>query len=82
MHWARRSGFRLADRLISPGPLSDVDKYQREFWMHLLRSLAEGTNEVYCHPAYPDDVLERYATYVEERRTKLEIFRYFGLDAH
>jgi predicted glycoside hydrolase/deacetylase ChbG (UPF0249 family) len=75
MHWARRTGMRMADRLISPGLLDDSRKYQREFWAQLFRSLPHGISEIYCHPAYADADLRRYASYVDERQKELEVLR-------
>lgn len=75
MRRARAAGMRLADRLISPGILDGVQKYQPEFWNALLHRLPEGVSEVYCHPGYPDDTLAANARYVEQRKLELEILR-------
>lgn len=75
MYGARRLGMRMADRLVSPGPLGDSMKYERHFWVQVFRSLPAGTSEVYCHPGYPDEDLRRHASYVEERQKELEVLR-------
>jgi len=64
---ARKKGVRMADRILSPGRVDNMKKFQRETWENLFRTLPEGINEVYCHPGYPDDCLRKYATYTEER---------------
>jgi predicted glycoside hydrolase/deacetylase ChbG (UPF0249 family) len=70
---AKRRGFALADSLISPGYTDNADKSSATFWETLARTLPEGTHEVYCHPAEPDDLLRANASYVEERATELKI---------
>ncbi|NPV70685.1 MAG: ChbG/HpnK family deacetylase [Firmicutes bacterium] len=71
--YARVKGLRCADRLISPGYADSSRKYLLSSWMELAKILPSGTSEIYCHPAYPDDILRRYATYVEERRIEVEV---------
>jgi chitin disaccharide deacetylase len=70
---ARRAGFRMADRLITVGYAGDRKKDTRESWDFILGNLPEGTFEVYCHPAYPDETLRQHATYVDQRRKELDI---------
>ena len=75
MRRARRTGLRMADRLITIGYAGKGDKADLETWLRLFRNLPEGIYEIYCHPAYPDDILRRWATYCEPRRQELEILR-------
>jgi predicted glycoside hydrolase/deacetylase ChbG (UPF0249 family) len=70
---ASRRGFVHADSLISPGYLDNTDKYLKHFWETLAHTLPEGTHEVYCHPAEPDDLLRANATYVEQRANELKV---------
>lgn len=68
---ARRAGFRMADRLITPlrsGP--GTWKTDRAFWEALFRYLPDGTSEIYCHPGYPDETLRAHARYVAEREAE------------
>ena len=44
-----------------------------ERWLQLLRNVPDGWSEVFCHPAYPDDDLRRWATYVEQRRLEIDV---------
>ncbi|MHB9026381.1 MAG: carbohydrate deacetylase [Armatimonadota bacterium] len=68
---ARRHGIRMADRLMSTSHTGD--KAVLALWLQLLRNVPEGWSEVFCHPAYPDDELRRWATYVDQRRTEIEV---------
>jgi hypothetical protein len=68
---ARRQGVRMADRLLST--TTTGDKAVLPLWLQLLRNVPEGWNEVFCHPAYPDDELRRWATYVDQRRTEIDV---------
>ncbi|MBM4398515.1 MAG: ChbG/HpnK family deacetylase, partial [Deltaproteobacteria bacterium] len=71
---ARLAGMRMADRMVTPlGEAESSRKYRREMWEGLFRVLPPGTSEVYCHPGYPDEMLRRYAKYVEERRIEAEV---------
>jgi predicted glycoside hydrolase/deacetylase ChbG (UPF0249 family) len=38
-----------------------------------METLPQGTSEIYCHPAYVDDVLKQHATYVYEREEEVKI---------
>jgi predicted glycoside hydrolase/deacetylase ChbG (UPF0249 family) len=67
MWLARRSGMRMADRLMSVGWIDGANKTLMQSWKNILENVPEGISEVYCHPAYVDDVLRKYATYVDER---------------
>jgi predicted glycoside hydrolase/deacetylase ChbG (UPF0249 family) len=71
MWLARRQGIRMADRLLST--TTTGDKSVLPLWLQLIRNVPEGWSEVFCHPAYPDDELRRWATYVEERRTEIDV---------
>lgn len=68
---ARAQGVLMADRLMSTQHTGDKAVLQR--WLQLLRNVPEGWSEVFCHPAYPDDELRRWATYVEQRRTEIDV---------
>lgn len=71
--YAGRKGLYSADRLISPGYADTSRKFLLQSWMDLIHTLPTGTSEIYCHPAYPDDQLRQYASYVEPRRAEVEI---------
>ncbi len=73
MRRAERRGFRMAERLITPGYLDAGVKALKSTWVSLLAKLPVGTNEIYCHPGYPDDDLRRYATYVDQRAAEIEV---------
>lgn len=68
---ARRQGAIMADRLLTT--MSSGNKADLERWRQLLRNVPEGWSEVYCHSAYPDDELRRWATYVEPRQQEIEV---------
>lgn len=71
MWLARRHGVRMADRLLST--TTTGDKSVLPLWLQLLRNVPEGWSEVFCHPAYPDDELRRWATYVDQRRAEIDV---------
>lgn len=73
MWLARRSGLRMADRMMSVGWIDGANKTLMRSWINLLSNVPEGISEVYCHPAYVDDVLRKYATYVDEREKEREV---------
>lgn len=64
---------KTADRLITPAYVDNSKKYYEETWVNIIKTLPAGTSEIYCHPGYPDDVLRRYAKYVDERKLEVEI---------
>jgi predicted glycoside hydrolase/deacetylase ChbG (UPF0249 family) len=64
---ARHAGFSMADRNLAFTLLPKSAKYLLENWAFALNHLPEGTSEVFIHPAYPDAVLARYATYTAPR---------------
>jgi hypothetical protein len=67
---------QLADRLITVGYAGLGNKAVEGNWIRILRNLPEGTSEIYCHPAYLDPVLRRWATaYSEPRIQELAILR-------
>lgn len=71
---ARRAGFRMADRMVTPvraGP--GTWKTDRAMWESLFRLLPPGTSEIYCHPGYPDETLRAHARYVEEREAEARV---------
>jgi predicted glycoside hydrolase/deacetylase ChbG (UPF0249 family) len=71
MALARRRGALMCDRLMSTSHTGDKAVQAR--WSQLLRNVPEGWTEVYCHPAFPDDELRRYASYVEPRRQEVDV---------
>lgn len=73
MKVAKVSGFRMADRLLTPIIMEDSGKYLLETWLSLVRNLPEGTSEIICHPGYVDDVLRKYAKYVQQREQELRV---------
>lgn len=73
MVWARSRGFRMADRLVTPGYADDGYKSDLATWMDIVATLGQGVNEIYCHPGYPDDELRANATYVEERAAEVRV---------
>jgi predicted glycoside hydrolase/deacetylase ChbG (UPF0249 family) len=75
MQKARRSGLCMADALITVGYAGTGNKTDPENWRRILRNIPEGTFEVYCHPAYPDQTLQQWAVYCEERKSELQILR-------
>lgn len=72
---ARSVGMRMADRLITVGYAGLGDKSQSENWRQVLNNLPPGTYEIYCHPAYPDETLRRWAWYCDARAQELDILR-------
>jgi predicted glycoside hydrolase/deacetylase ChbG (UPF0249 family) len=75
MQKARRNGLRMADALITVGYAGTGNKTNPGNWSRILHNMPEGTFEVYCHPAYPDATLHRWAAYCEERKEELRIVR-------
>ena len=75
MRRASRAGLRSADRLVTVGYAGTGNKTNLDNWQRILRNLPAGTFEIFCHPAYPDDVLRRWSTYYEPRRRELSILR-------
>ncbi len=78
-HWqmknARAAGMRMPDRLLTVGYAGLGNKANRENWERILRNLPEGIYEMYCHPAYPDEILRRWSFYQDERAHELAILR-------
>lgn len=70
---ARRSGMKTADRLISPAYLGANIKATQATWDYIVDTLPGGTNEIYCHPGYVDDVLREHAQYLDERELEIEV---------
>jgi predicted glycoside hydrolase/deacetylase ChbG (UPF0249 family) len=75
MRKAQAAGMRMADMLITVGYAGTGNKADYENWQRILRNLPDGTFEIYCHPAYPDETLRRWSYYYDERRRELEILR-------
>ena len=71
MRQARRQGICMADRLLGTG----LPGYQAVLprWLQILRNVPDGWSEIVCHPAYPDDTLRRWASYVEQRRLEIDV---------
>jgi len=70
---ANWSGLRSADRLITPGYADYGDKAMLETWLRILKEAPPGTNEVYCHPGYPDAQLAKTSYYVEQRESEVRV---------
>jgi len=73
MWYVRRRRMKTADRLITPGYMDGSHKSALETWLSIIKNLPQGTNEIYCHPGYPDDELAKYAYYVKERETEIQV---------
>lgn len=73
MAQAEQNGFKMADRLITPAYVDKSFKYCLDTWVSIMRNLPDGVNEIYCHPGYSDDVLRKYAKYVDERESEIKI---------
>ena len=41
--------------------------------LEIFRGIGEGSTEVMCHPAYPDDALRAESTYAAERQRELDV---------
>jgi chitin disaccharide deacetylase len=66
---ARRHGMRMCDRLLSVGAGGESSgKGLIDVWLQVARGCPPGTNEIYCHPAYVDDELRRWAKVIVEQR--------------
>jgi predicted glycoside hydrolase/deacetylase ChbG (UPF0249 family) len=72
---ARAAGMRMADKLVTVGYAANGNKTNRLNWSRVLQNLPTGTYEIYCHPAYPDETLRRWASYRDERAQELAILR-------
>ena len=75
MQKVRSAGIKMADGLVTVGYAGSGNKTNPDNWRNVLHNLPEGTYEIYCHPAYPDATLGRWASYCEERARELEILR-------
>jgi predicted glycoside hydrolase/deacetylase ChbG (UPF0249 family) len=75
MHRARSAGMRMADSLVTVGYPGLGNKTVFENWLRVLQNLPRGTHEIYCHPAYPDETLRRWAVYCDERALELSVLR-------
>jgi predicted glycoside hydrolase/deacetylase ChbG (UPF0249 family) len=75
MRQARAAGMRMADDLVTVGYAGTGNKSNPDNWWRLLRTLPAGTHEIYCHPAYPDETLQRWSYYCHERAKELAILR-------
>jgi chitin disaccharide deacetylase len=75
MRRAKAAGMRMADKLITVGYAGTGNKSEYENWQRILTNLPDGTYEIYCHPAYPDDTLRRWSYYYDERKRELDILR-------
>jgi len=72
---ARNKGMKMADALVTVGYAGYGNKTNIENWYNILNNLPAGTFEIYCHPAYPDAILKRWAKYNDERAKEFEILR-------
>lgn len=75
MRKAQAAGMRMADMLITVGYAGTGNKSEYHNWQRILGNLPDGTYEIYCHPAYPDETLKRWSYYFDERRRELDILR-------
>jgi hypothetical protein len=75
MAYAKKMGFKMADRNLVFILLKKGAKYLLENWVFALNNLPEGCSEVYLHPAYPDQALHKYASYVSERESERKIIQ-------
>ena len=73
-HWALRHGLSMPDYRVTitrmetrPGRIS-VANYRR-----MLGNLPSGYSEFVAHPAYVDDELRRWSTYIEPRTKEREV---------
>jgi chitin disaccharide deacetylase len=73
MRRARRAGMKMADALVTVGHAGVGGKATTEGWQNILANLPNGTFEIYCHPAYPDETLRRWAAYVSHREDELRV---------
>lgn len=71
--YVRWRGFITTDRQVTSLHLDRTGNYRPECWRAVMEKLPPGTSELVCHPAYPDETLQKHATYVEQRRQELEI---------
>jgi chitin disaccharide deacetylase len=81
MRIARRAGMKMADALITVGHVGAGNKSILGNWFRILGNVPAGTYEIYCHPAYPDETLRRWASYVDDRSKELEVLSNRGLVA-
>jgi len=79
MRRAAAAGLHMADRLVTIGYAGLGNKSKRENWLAVLQNLPEGTFEIYCHPAHPDEVLKKWASYVQPRADELKVLSDPGL---
>ena len=64
----------MCDRVLSNGYMAKSNKAMLDVWLQIIRNVPAGTNEIYCHPAYPDDALRKYAkVIVDRRRQELDV---------
>lgn len=69
MRTARRAGMRMCDRQLSVGAWGQKGrKAMLDVWLQVARNCPPGTNEIYCHPAYIDDELRKYAKVIVDQR--------------
>jgi len=72
---ARAAGMKMADNLVTVGYADRGNKTNHDNWLRILHNLPIGTYEIYCHPAYPDETLRRWASYCDDRAEELAILR-------
>lgn len=75
MRKARAVGMFMAEKLVTVGYAGFGNKSNPENWRRILKNLPTGTYEIYCHPAYPDETLQRWSVYRQERAKELAILR-------
>ncbi len=70
---ASKNGMRMAQRLVTVGYGKNGNKTNPDNWRRIFKNLPEGVSEIYCHPAYPDETLRKWASYCEERVLEMGI---------
>jgi predicted glycoside hydrolase/deacetylase ChbG (UPF0249 family) len=66
--WARRRGFAMPDYWLSISKMGRREgAISLESYSNLIRNVPKGCSEFVAHPAYVDDELKRWSTYLEPR---------------
>lgn len=66
---ARRRGIRISEGTVA---VAGTARWRRPLIERLLRELPEGSWELICHPAYPDEEFHRFSSAGEAGRVELE----------
>jgi len=71
---ARRQGLSMPDSWVSVTEMAThPDRISVENYVHLLHNLPSGIHEFVAHPAYLDEELRRYSTYLEPRERERRV---------